>query len=149
MMVFLFCLVLFSAAIYDWNYSKLPIEPLMLGAVFGLFWRAFEGQALLSLGGLVLGAGFLWLQYFVSRGKWIGMGDVYLMAMIGAVLGLRDTAVALYLTYVVGGVIALLLVASGVTKRKTRIPFAPFLALGAVGALVWGSAIAGWFADRI
>jgi prepilin signal peptidase PulO-like enzyme (type II secretory pathway) len=47
---------------------------------------------------------------------------------------------------VVGGVIAIILYAVGAYKRGIRIAFAPFLTIGAIGAMLWGDQIAGWFA---
>lgn len=148
-MSFVVILLILSAALFDWKTRKLPVEPLMIAAIVFLLYRAFLNEGVSSLEGLLLGGGFIGVQVLISRGKWMGMGDVYLMAAIGAYLGLRDTAVALYLTYVIGGVIAVILLGFGIFKRKTRIPFAPFIAIGSIGALLYGEPIARWFLDRI
>jgi leader peptidase (prepilin peptidase) / N-methyltransferase len=71
----------------------------------------------------------------------MGMGDVKLALFMGAVLG-KTVAVAL----MVGMIAALvpgiyLLVRHGSKARKMAIPFAPFLAFGAVVALFWGDAL--------
>jgi leader peptidase (prepilin peptidase)/N-methyltransferase len=68
----------------------------------------------------------------------MGMGDVKLALLMGAVLG-RTVSVALrvgVLAAMVPGVY--LVVRHGKAARKMGIPFGPFLALGSVVALVWG-----------
>lgn len=142
---FVFFVYLFTLAVFDWKKKLLPVEPMMIATVASLLWM----HSLSSFIGFATTAGFIWIQVFVSKGKWMGRGDIWYAASIGAWLGWPSSAAALYLTYVVGGLIAALLYCAGIYRRGMRIPFAPFLALGAAGAAIWGSAIAGWFAARI
>lgn len=142
---FVFLAYLFGLSWYDWRKKLLPLEPMMAASVIGFLFRAVDGNAVNSLIGIVVGAGIIWLQVFISRGAWMGRGDIWLAASIGAFLGWPLIGAGLYLTYVVGGLIALGLFATGFYRRGQRIPFAPFLTLGAVGALLWGPQIAEWF----
>ena len=74
----------------------------------------------------------------------MGYGDVRLSALIGLCLGwlgLRHVAVGLFLGFLIGAVVGLALIATGSSTRKTRIPFGPFLALGAVIAVLWGQGL--------
>lgn len=142
---FAFVAYLLALAWYDWRKKLLPVEPMIAATVIGFLFRVLEGGAVSSAAGALVGAGFIWIQVALSKGKWMGRGDVWFAASIGAFLGWPGVAVMLYLTYIVGGFIAVVLFATGIYRRGMRIPFAPFLALGTVGAMLWGREIADWF----
>lgn len=75
----------------------------------------------------------------------MGGGDVKLGAMLGAFLGWKATLFTLLLSVVGGGLVAGVLIASGLKGRKDPIPFGPFLAgAGAVG-FFWGEAAVRWY----
>lgn len=94
--------------------------------------------------GAVLAFGFIALVILVSRGG-MGWGDAVLMAGVGAGLGWRLAAVALYLGLMAGGFFALILLALRKVGRKTAIPLGPFLALGGVLALLAGPSLMGFW----
>jgi prepilin signal peptidase PulO-like enzyme (type II secretory pathway) len=76
--------------------------------------------------------------YWYYKKEAIGQGDLKFGAMLGAVLGISNLFLALFLAYLLGAGGALFLL---VTKRKTlkdTIPFGPFLVLGGVIALLFG-----------
>jgi leader peptidase (prepilin peptidase)/N-methyltransferase len=74
----------------------------------------------------------------------VGMGDVKLMLFVGLAVGNFHwylILVALFFGYLIGSVVSVALIALGRADRKTKLPFAPYLAAGSVIALVWGSQI--------
>jgi prepilin signal peptidase PulO-like enzyme (type II secretory pathway) len=89
-------------------------------------------------------SGFLGAQVWLSRGRAVGEGDPWLGALMGAYLGWPHIGIAFYITYVLGGVIILLLYVLGIVRRGSRIPFAPFLALGTLGAVLYGRVVEEW-----
>jgi leader peptidase (prepilin peptidase) / N-methyltransferase len=90
--------------------------------------------------GAVGGAGFLFLAAVAYPGG-MGMGDVKLALLIGALLG-RTTPVAIMLGLFLALVPSVVLLAQkGIAARKSKIAFAPFLAAGAVIALFAGEPI--------
>jgi prepilin signal peptidase PulO-like enzyme (type II secretory pathway) len=90
----------------------------------------------------LLGGGMFLLLAIVTRGG-LGLGDVKLAVLIGAMLGLPAAYLALFYGVVAGGVIIFLLFAIGVVRRKEPVPYAPFLAIAAIGvALLQGAAFA-------
>ena len=125
---------------------------LLLGLVSAPLWSANARDPLWAVGSAPLGAlldaliaGGAGLALFlvlalVSRGG-MGWGDVKLAGMIGVWVGLRGLSVALMVSAVSGGAVALLLLAMRVKGRKDAIPFAPFLALGGMTALLWGQVL--------
>jgi len=84
---------------------------------------------------------FFLIQYLVSRGRWVGGGDIRLGAFMGALLGFPQVLIALFLAYMIGSLVALPLVFLKKKEFKSEIPFAPFLALATVITLFWGDAI--------
>jgi leader peptidase (prepilin peptidase) / N-methyltransferase len=78
------------------------------------------------------------------------LGDVKLAALIGLVLGslgLRFVGVAAGAAIALGGVGGLIALLMG-RGRKSKIPFGPYLAAGAVIAGLWGEEIAAWYIGR-
>ncbi|MGH7389093.1 MAG: prepilin peptidase [Candidatus Rokuibacteriota bacterium] len=78
-------------------------------------------------------------------GGGMGGGDMKLGAMLGAFLGWKITLFAVLVASVVGGVVAVGLLASGTKGRKEPIPFGPFLASGGVLGLLWGERVITWY----
>ena len=70
----------------------------------------------------------------------MGLGDVKFMAAIGAFLGWQAVLVALVVSVFAGAIIGLVMLAM---KKGNKIPFGPYLAIGAVVALFWGGDIWG------
>jgi leader peptidase (prepilin peptidase)/N-methyltransferase len=105
---------------------------------------ARAGVGLLAYGGF-----YFIIAMIAPRG--LGMGDVKLAGLIGLVLGslgLRYVGVAAAAAILAGGLggIVALMLGRG---RKSTIPFGPYLAAGALVAIVWGGPIAAWYLDRI
>jgi leader peptidase (prepilin peptidase) / N-methyltransferase len=102
------------------------------------------GVGLLAYGGF-----YFVIAMIAPRG--LGMGDVKLAGLIGLVLGslgLRYVGVAAGAAILAGGLGAIAALALG-RGRKAAIPFGPYLAAGALVAIVWGAPIAAWYLDRI
>lgn len=78
--------------------------------------------------GMVVCGGFFYLQYLISRGRWIGGGDIGLGIFIGAALGLWHGLWALALAYVWGALAAAVLLATKKITLKSTISLGPFLA---------------------
>ncbi|MEG0970808.1 MAG: A24 family peptidase, partial [Acidaminococcaceae bacterium] len=71
-----------------------------------------------------------------SRGG-MGAGDVKLSFVLGVWLGFKASLVCLMLAFVVGGLVGVVLLATGLKTRKDPIPFGPYLCLGAYIALLF------------
>ena len=99
--------------------------------------------------GALVGAGLVYLVAVYAEVAFqkesMGGGDVNLLAMIGAFLGWRLALLSFFLAIVAGAACSLALVGARVLSRKDRIPFGPFLALGAVMALFVGDRVIDWY----
>ncbi len=103
--------------------------------VTGALYSASVGQ--FSGGGMVIGIGFFGGLFLLGRGKWIGSGDIILGAGIGALMGdARTMVVCLFLTYILGALLVCPLLLTARINRKSYVPFAPFLALGALVTII-------------
>ena len=93
-------------------------------------------------------AGFLLLLWLVYPSG-MGLGDVKLALLMGAVLG-ASVIPALALAFLAGSVLGIaLLIRVGARARKIAVPFGPFLAAGALVALFWGPLMLDWYSGRI
>src|SRR6185295_19599529 len=98
---------------------------------------------------ILVGGGVLYgvaeAYYRVRHEEGLGMGDVKMLAMVGAFLGWQLTLLTLMLASVSGTIIGLILI---VTKRggmKYALPFGTFIELGAAVAATVGSTILDWY----
>ncbi|MEK7634007.1 MAG: prepilin peptidase [Patescibacteria group bacterium] len=83
----------------------------------------------------------IFLIYYVSRERAMGLGDVYLSAIIGFLLGWQAGFLALYIAFVTGAIFGLIVILFNNKKLKNKIAFGPFLAIGTVIMLFWGERI--------
>ena len=102
-----------------------------------------------SLIGIAAGGGILFAlaeAYYRLRGvEGLGMGDVKMLAMIGAVLGWPLMLLTLVLASFAGSLVGVGLMASGRGTMQAALPFGTFLALGALVAAVVGDPIIAWY----
>lgn len=106
------------------------------------------GRSLLA--GLAMGGAYLVLALIYPAG--MGMGDVKLAVLLGLVLGWfgwSQVVVGFFAGFLFGAVWGIGAMIVGRAGRKSTVPFAPFMILGAVFALVFGPAVAGWYADLL
>jgi leader peptidase (prepilin peptidase) / N-methyltransferase len=82
-----------------------------------------------------------WALFAIIFPKGFGMGDAKLAAFTGAILGWQNELVGFFIGIALGAVVGVVLIGAGKKGRKSRIPFGPFLAAGALVALFWGTAI--------
>jgi leader peptidase (prepilin peptidase)/N-methyltransferase len=99
--------------------------------------------------GAALGAAILWLVrwgWFKATGvEGMGLGDVKMLAMIGAFLGWKQVWVTLFLASMAGAIVGVLLLGAGSKSLKTRLPFGTFLAVAAYAASVVGGPLVDWY----
>lgn len=139
-----FCALLVALAGIDLEHylllDRLTLPGIAVGflASFVVPWVTPVGSVFGALlGALVLLAAYggWWL---VRRQEGLGLGDVKMLAMIGAFLGWHGVVVSLLFAVVTGSLIGLGLVVSGRGSLQSRLPFGVFLAVGAVVALFFG-----------
>jgi leader peptidase (prepilin peptidase)/N-methyltransferase len=167
-----FAALLVVLTITDLRERLLPDEVnffgLGAGLLFSLFTKSLDGTALwlanrwfdfpppsivLSFADAVLGAaagsGLLWIVaegYFRLRGReGMGLGDVKMMAAVGAFLGLKRTMLTVLLGSLLGSVIGILLIAISKKGRDYELPFGTFLGAGALLVVFFGTPALHWY----
>lgn len=143
----LFLGILIVTFVYDYKYMEVLTgvawSGAMVGFVFNYFFLGYPLQSLLI--GMVVGGGFFLMQYLISKGRWVGGGDVRLGIMIGAWLGWPLTLLALLLSYVFGALVAIPLLVTQKKAAESELAFGTFLAIGTFITLFWGQPLLDWY----
>lgn len=127
------------SAVFDLKYMILPDFStiiLMVSSLIIWFVRYFGNWSYLWSG--LISFLFLGFLYLVTKKKGMGFGDVKLAFFMGLFLGYPKVIIAFYITFIVGALVALFLMAVKKVSKKTAIPFGPFLILGTLVAWFWG-----------
>ncbi len=137
---------LFIMFVYDQKYQlildRISVPAMAVALLFSLLLhRSFLS---ILLGG-ILGAGLFFAQYVLSKGRWIGGGDIRLGGVLGLALGWPLTAVALVIAYLSGAAAALVLILSRKSSMSSMIPFGTFLSLATFITVLWGNGILQWY----
>lgn len=129
--------------IYDFLYQEIPWKVTFApGILFGILSLIFQWSSFSNLFlGIVVGTGFFLVQYIISKGAWIGQGDIGMGFLMGAVLGFPHILIALFLAYVGGTLFVLPFLFLKKMNRKTAIPFGTFLSLATFFVMMWGEKI--------
>ena len=97
-----------------------------------------------SLTGFLIGGGFFYLVAVLSRGG-MGGGDIKLMAMVGGLMGWKAVLLTTFIGSLTGSFIGIFLMVFKGKGRKTKVPFGPFLALGALVTIFFAQEILLWY----
>src|ERR1700720_392517 len=99
--------------------------------------------------GALAGSGLLWIVaegYFRIRGReGMGLGDVKMMAAVGAFLGLKRTMLTVLVGSLLGSVIGIFLIAVSKKGRDYELPFGTFLGAGALLVVFFGTPALHWY----
>jgi prepilin signal peptidase PulO-like enzyme (type II secretory pathway) len=146
-----FLTILIVTFVYDYLYEEVLVRMTVMGIVIGflinLFALHYSGWSMLL--GMIIAAGFFLLQYLISRGRWIGGGDIWIGAMMGVWLGWQRVLVALFLAYILGAIVGVILL---LTKKKhlgSALPFGVFLAVATFITIYYGNPILQWYLQML
>jgi len=103
--------------------------------------------------GALVGGGILWLTGYafqlVRKKKGLGLGDVKMMAMVGAFLGWRMALLTIFVGSLLGSVIGIFLILFKGRTLQTRLAFGTLLGGAAAFALFFGLALIRWYVDLL
>ena len=126
----------------DIDHGIIPDEILIVLGVVGLFYplifnRGIVVEHILSAIGACL---FFLVLFLITRGRGMGFGDVKFAFIIGLITGFPGIVVSLYVAFLTGAMISLILIISRRKKfRGSTIPFGPFLVIGTIVAFFYGN----------
>ena len=136
-LAFGFCAVLVTLSVIDLQHRIVPNRIVLPAAAIVLVAHTLIDPGPAWVLGALGASGFLFAAA-LAYPKGLGMGDVKLALLLGAMLG-AAVSVALFLGFVASLVPAVVLFARyGKAARKMAIPLVPFLALGSLVALFFG-----------
>lgn len=146
--------VLLAISVIDLEHFIVPNRILLVAFAAGppllLVAAAADGQWS-DVTGAVVGAATAFVLLLVINlvnPRGMGMGDVKLAGLLGLFLGFIDVGhvfLGLFLGFLLGAVGGVVLIATGLRSRRDHIPFAPFLAGGALIAVLLGQPILDWY----
>jgi leader peptidase (prepilin peptidase)/N-methyltransferase len=124
---------------------SLPGIPIFFAASFALP----EITLVESILGILIGGGSLWivaqLYYVLTRKEGMGGGDIKLLAMMGAIIGWKGVIFTIFMASAIGTVVGLLVILKTRTSMKLKVPFGPFLAIGAIAYIFLGPQLMTWY----
>lgn len=134
----------------DLEHQLLPNVITLPGIVIGFAFSLVSGPGpLASLIGILVGGGVLYAiaagYYLLRKEEGMGMGDVKMLAMVGAFLGWKAVLLTLVLASFAGAVIGGLLIAWQRGTLRYALPFGTFLAVGTFVAMLWGEQMLAWY----
>jgi leader peptidase (prepilin peptidase)/N-methyltransferase len=144
--------------VYDFRHYIIPdkiiYSAIALSGIWylasGIFLNAYTKYEILNTLYAAFGAAvFFGTIVLISRGRWMGLGDVKLAFLMGLFLGWPNILVALLIAVFLGAIIGLGLVIAGQKKLRSEIPFGPFLVTGTFIALFLGQKIIGWYLNLL
>ena len=97
-----------------------------------------------SVQGAMASVAIMLVIYWVSRGG-MGFGDVKLAFVLGVWLGFEQSLLCLLLAFILGGVVGVLLLLTGIKTRKDAIPFGPYLCVSGWVSFVCGKELIAWY----
>ncbi len=135
-------LFLIIIGLYDFKYTLVADEFIFPAIIFAFIYNVFLGNNvfMLLLGGFA-GFSFFAIQYFGSRGKWIGGGDMFIGIFMGFVLSWPNVLIAIFISYIIGGIISMPLLILKLKKPMSQIPLGPFLVIGTFITMLMGDKI--------
>ncbi len=144
--------VLIVVSFIDLDLRIIPDRVTLPGIAVGLIVAPLLGLTTFggSLLGAVVGGGALYLIAIVGEAAFgkesMGGGDIKLAAMLGAFLGWQAVLLLLFVAFLTGAVAGIILLAVRGKDCEHAMPFGPFIAFGALLAVVWGDALLAWYA---
>jgi len=151
LIVICFLLVIF---VYDLKHylilNKIIYPAILVSGIWylvsGIFFHFYNKYEILNIiYGAFGAAGFFLIIFLISKGRWLGFGDIPLVFFMGLFLGFPNILIALFLATFLGAIIGLGLVILGKKKLSSEIPFGPFLVTGTFLALFLGQKIIDWY----
>jgi prepilin signal peptidase PulO-like enzyme (type II secretory pathway) len=146
-----------ALAVYDLRWFLLPNKitfPLAgmasVQVVVSAVWQHSFSAFWLPVAGAVVIFGLFWMLFQVSRGGWIGGGDVKLGITLGLLAGTPLRALMIiFFASLIGTVVSVPQLLKGKKGLTQRIPFGPSLLLATVIVVLWGGSISNWYQSLI
>ena len=124
---------------------SLPGIPICFAASFALPAITYKDALL----GILVGGGSLflvaWIYSLLTKKEGMGGGDIKLLAMMGAIVGWQGVLFTIFIASLVGTLAGLAVMLQSRQGTKLAVPFGPFLSIGALTYIFFGTQLTGWY----
>lgn len=142
-MIASFLIIIF---VYDLKYYLILDRVVWPIIVLAFLANLFLGFSFLNLiFAAIIGGGFFFLQFVISKGRWIGGGDIRLGVLMGVILGWPQVLTALFIAYVFGSLVSIILLLGKKKDWSDKVPFGTFLTIGTITTMLWGPILVRWY----
>lgn len=144
--------VFIVVAVVDFRYYLIPTTLVFGASLMSLFYNfiTFDSQIFVRYVAAAFAASiFFGAIVLFTRGRGMGSGDIVLGFLIGMVLGIERTVLAIFMAFLIGALVSLFLIFIGRKKFRQTIAFGPFLVAGFYISLFWYNQIVSWYLGRI
>jgi len=93
----------------------------------------------------IVGSLPFFIIWFISKGKWMGFGDVKIALFLGFVFGLPLVFVNIFLAVILGGFVSIIFLLFKIKSLKSQIPLGVFLSLSGVITIYFGQEMLAWY----
>ena len=143
LIIICFLIIIF---VYDLRHYIIPDKIVFPAIIIGLAYRLIY---ISEIGSYILSA-FIPAIFFlslilISKGKWMGLGDVKLAFLMGLILGWPNILIAFLIAFFSGAIVGIFLILFGKKGFKSQIPFGPFLSGATILVMFFGSKLFYWF----
>ena len=155
--LFAFCSAMIVITFIDLDFQIIPDTITLPGIPVGLITASlvlqdpFDRSSILGLGGAIIGlftGGVLFYVIAVLSKGGMGGGDIKMMAMVGSFMGWKSVLLTTFAGSLLGSCVGIFLMVVKGKGRKTKVPFGPFLAAGALISLFYGQEILSLYLRR-
>ncbi len=147
---FIFISAMVALCVIDLKHRMLPDAITLPGIVFGfsLSWFMAPGWQSSLMGIVFCGGGMFVIReiyYWIRNEEGMGMGDIKMLGMIGAFLGLKLALLTLMSAVLLGSVIGIFVIVTGRGDMKHALPFGSLLSFSTILAVLSGESIVAWY----
>jgi len=129
-------------------YRSTTITGLIMGVAFFIFnWITLKEFPIDYLLGFIIGVTIIFIIVKLTGG--MGEGDIEIAAICGLFLGAKNVLLVLFLSFIFGGIIGVLILILKLKGRKDEIAFGPYIVLGAMVAIFIGDIIIKWYTNYL
>lgn len=121
-------------------YSSTVLFGILIGVIFVVHnWIVTKSIPLDNIAGAAIGFLVIWVIVVLTHG--MGEGDIDIALICGLFLGVKGILLTLFCSFVIGGIVAAIILILKLKDKKAEIAFGPYLAIGAVITMIWGDMI--------
>ncbi len=142
---FKFCLLsslLIVIGFIDFKTKYVYNSTVVFGVVSGIYFAILEWIETKTIPinymiGAFIGFGIIYLIVILTQG--MGEGDIDIALICGLFLGVKGIIVTLFLSIILGGIIAIIIIVFKLKDKKSEIAFGPYLAIGGIISCLYGN----------